>query len=82
VICPACKQYNDPALSVSGRIPPKDWDPCVCVNCGTLSCIDHTVGGDLRPPVDDDLDAWQADAHLWRVIEQTRTAVRRMTEGS
>lgn len=62
--CPTCHQYNDPAISPSGRTPPKDWDPIMCVGCLTILTIDHTRPGSLRLPTVDDWTAWKADPRL------------------
>ena len=66
MICPACGTWNDPALSPSGRIPPKDWDPICCANCATIFTIDSTRPGNARIPVVEDWEAWQADPRLAR----------------
>ena len=64
MICPLCATPNDDALTPSGRTPPKDWDPIICVGCRTILCIDHTAPGGARIPDDDDLAAWKADPKL------------------
>lgn len=77
--CPFCHEYNDPALSPSGRTPPKDWDPVRCVGCATILTIDHTCRGGLRAPTTDDWAAWKADPRLARALAaltQTRKAER------
>lgn len=66
--CPLCSTFNDEALTPSARIPPKDWDPIVCVGCRTILCIDHTARGGLRLPDDSDRAAWQADLRLSRAL--------------
>jgi hypothetical protein len=72
VICPHCRQFNDDALSPSGRLPPKDFDPIVCVGCHTILAIDHTWPGGCRPPDDTDLAAWNADRRLTRALAPYR----------
>jgi len=69
MICPHCAHYNDPALTPSGRIPPKDWDPIICVGCHRIMCIDHTAPGGLRFPDDSDRAAWKADHRLNKALE-------------
>jgi hypothetical protein len=68
VICPHCQQYNDPAISSSGRVPPQDWMPLICVGCHHILCIDHTAPGGLRRPDDNDRAAWKADKRLSRAL--------------
>lgn len=68
MICPNCATFNDPALSPSGRRPPKDWDPIICVGCAAILTIDHTWPGELRPPDETDLQAWHADERLARAL--------------
>ena len=76
MICPLCATFNDPALTPSGRTPPKDWDPIYCVGCRAILCIDHTWPGGLRPPDDADWQAWHSDPRLARAfaayLNQTR----------
>jgi hypothetical protein len=70
VICPACRSFNDPALTPSGVVPPVDWDPIRCIGCERILTIDHAVPGSLRLPVDDDWNAWQADPRLARILHR------------
>jgi hypothetical protein len=77
VICPACSGHVDEALTPSGRIPPQDWDPVVCFHCGALAVIDHVVPGHLRNPSTNDIDAWQSDSRLARLLDLQQAAMRR-----
>lgn len=64
MICPSCGSYNDPAISPSGRLPPQDWQPIMCVGCDTILVIDHTIRGGLRLPTDADWEAWHHDRRI------------------
>ena len=68
--CPHCATHNDPALTPSGRIPPKDWDPVVCVGCYQVLCIDHTAPGNLRTPTDRDWSAWHDDPRIAHALNR------------
>ena len=68
MICPLCAAYNDPAVTPSGRIPPKDWDPIWCVGCLNIMVVDHTSPGGLRFPNNDDWDAWADHPRLGSIL--------------
>lgn len=64
MICPSCAMFNDEALSPSGRLPPQDWQPIICVGCYEVLCIDHTATGGCRLPTDSDWRAWHHEPRL------------------
>lgn len=78
--CYRCGTWNDPALSPSGRIPPKDWDPVVCVGCSTICVIDSVTPSGTRAPATEDWDAWHADRRLARWVRLRRPAEEQTQE--
>lgn len=80
MICPLCTTRNDPALTPSGRLPPRDWHPFVCLGCTAVLVIDHTWPGGARVPDDDDWTAWQADPLLTIALIRTLNAYQSRKE--
>lgn len=77
MICPICHGFNDEALTPSGRLPPQDWHPLICIVCETVLVVDCTAPGGLRQPAIDDYRAWAADEKIALALIRTLSALTR-----